>query len=184
MYTTLYRITTVALLATVASACDRAPTSPSSLVAAQRTASLSANTTGGAEREIVERLSDFTDALVSFPCGDEYTEQVRMEGAIFERYTITRDGSGGIHALIHTMPIGLRGIGLSTGAEYRISEREHGVFNQGAMEQTVSSYQSRLVVSAPEIHLRAALVVGGRFVVNANGELIIDRPVLRSECQL
>ena len=184
MSTTFFRTATVALLATVASACDRAPTSPSSLVAAPRTVSLSENATGGAEREIAERLSDFTDALVSFPCGDEYTEQVRMEGAIFERYTITRDGSGGFHVLIHTMPVGLRGIGLTTGAEYRISEREHGVFNQGAMEQTVSSYQSRLVVSAPEIPLRAALVVGGGFVVNANGNVIIERPVLRSDCQL
>lgn len=184
MPTISIRIATVALLATVASACDRAPTSPSSLVAAARTVSLSENTTDGAEREIVERLSDFTDTLVSFPCGDGYTEQVRMQGAIFERYTITRDGSGGVHVLIHTMPVGLRGIGLTTGAEYGISAREHGVFNQGAMEQTVSSYQSRLVVSAPEIHLRAALVVGGGFVVNANGNVVIERPVLRSDCQL
>ena len=184
MNTTFFRTAAVALLATVASACDRAPTSPSSLVAAPRTVSPSAISTDGAEREIIERLSDFTDALVSFPCGDEYTEQVRMEGAIFERYTITRDGSGGFHVLIHTMPVGLRGIGLTTGAEYSISAREHGVFNQGAMEQTVSSYQSRLVVSAPEIHLRAALVVGGMFVVNANGDVITDRPVLRSDCRL
>ena len=169
----------VALLAVLVSACERAPTSPTNAVSAR----LATSTSRGAEREVIERIYDFTDALVAFPCGDNYTEQVRMEGQIFERYTITRDESGGYHSLIHTMPIGLRGIGLTTGAEYRITQREHGVFHAGAMEQTQSSYQSLLRVSAPAIGLRASLVLGGKFVVNANGELVFERPILRADCR-
>jgi hypothetical protein len=106
-----------------------------------------------------------------------------MEGQLFTRYTITRDASGGIHALTQSMPIGLRGIGLTSGAEYKITEREHGTFNQGAMGQTASTYKIFLNASAPSIHVRARLVAGGTFVVNANGQIVFERPVLRADCQ-
>jgi|SoiMetStandDraft_2_1073263.scaffolds.fasta_scaffold241248_2 hypothetical protein len=183
MSTVLLRAAGAFVLAAVTSACDATPTSPLSDPPRPAVASFAASSAIGADREVVERFSDFTDVLVSYPCGDGYTEQIRMEGQIFERFTITRDGSGGLHARTHTMPIGLRGIGLTSGAEYRVTEREQGAFNQGAMEQTASTYKSFLFVSAPSIHVHATLILGGKFTVNANGELVIEKPTLRIHCQ-
>jgi hypothetical protein len=171
---------TTLIVATVA--CDRAPTSPAA-APIRDVPSLAARDVNGAEREVQERLSDFTDAIVAYPCGDGYTEEIRLEGQVFTRYTITRDASGGLHSLTQSMPVGLRGIGLSSGAEYKVTEREHGTFNQGAMGQTTSTYKSFLNLHAPSIHVRGRLVLGGTFVVNANGELVIERPVLRADCQ-
>jgi hypothetical protein len=173
------RVALAASLVMVA-ACEPAPTSPAHSLPPARP---STSVTDGQERQVEERLSDFTGALVAYPCGDGYTEMIRMEGQVFTRYTFTRDASGGLHALTQFMPVGLRGIGLTSGAEYKITEREHGTFNQGAMGQTASTYKSYLNASAPSIHARARLVLGGMFVVNANGELIIERPVLQADCQ-
>jgi hypothetical protein len=168
-------------LIVAAVACDRAPTSPAA--APVRDVPSLARDVNGVEREVREQLSDFTDAIVAYPCGDGYTEQIRLEGQVFTRFTVTRDASGGLHSLTQSMPVGLRGIGLSSGAEYNVTEREHGTFNQGAMGQTSSTYKSFLNVHAPSLHVRGRLVLGGTFVVNANGELVFERPVLRADCQ-
>ena len=169
----------VLFLVAIAGACDRAPTSPARTTV-PAAASLAA---GGIDRDVQEHLSDFTDAIVAYPCGDGYTEQIRMEGKVFTRWTLTYDGSGRLHSLTHSMPIGLRGVGVSSGAEYKITEREHGTFNQGAMDQTTSVYKSFLNFSAPSIHARGRLILGGTFVVNANGEVIIERPTLQADCE-
>lgn len=172
------RVAAIALLVTAA-ACGRAPTAPQRASIPQ-TASLA---TDGFERIVEDRIWDFTGTIVAYPCGDDYSEQILMEGQVFTRWTVTYDGAGGVHSLTRSMPIGLRGIGLSSGAEYKVTEREHGTFNQGSMGQTASVYKSFLNISAPSIHARARLVLGGTFVVNANGELVIEKPVLRADCE-
>ena len=111
------------------------------------------------------------------------TKSYLLEGKLYERYTTTSDGAGGLHALTHSMPVGLKGVGLTTGAEYRISERDQGTLNQGAMGQTAGTYQDFLTIAAPELGLRGRLTVGGTFVINANGELIFERPILRADCE-
>lgn len=169
------RVASAALLTFALAACDdNAPGS--------RARALPTGPSLTVERWVEERLSDFTGALVAYPCGEGYSEQILMEGQVFTRSTITWTPSGGLHALTQSMPIGLRGIGLTSGAEYKITEREHGTFNQGAMGQTTSSYKSFLNFHAPSIHARGRLIVGGTFTVNANGEVVIDRPVLRADC--
>jgi hypothetical protein len=177
-----FRVASAALLMAIAGACDRAPTSPARTV--PQSAALTATSANGAFRWVGEHVYDLTDALVAYPCGDGYTEQIRLEGKVFTRYTLTADGSGGVHSLTQSMPVDLRGIGLTSGAEYRVTEREHGTFNQGWMEQTASTYKSFLDISAPSIHARARLVLGGTFVVNANGELVFERPIVRADCSL
>ena len=174
------RVASAALLIVALGACDRAPTSPARVVSAA--AALNATDANGVERRVEERLSDFTGSLVAYPCGDGYTEQILLEGQVFTRYTVTWSASGGVHSLTQSMPVGLRGVGLTSGAEYKITEREHGTFNQGAMGQTASTYKSFLNFSAPSIHARGRLVLGGTFVVNANGEVVFERPVLQADC--
>lgn len=178
------RIASAAMLTVLLSACTDEPTSPARDVLTPSAPALAVSATNGAERWIEEDLYDFTDALVAYPCGENgYTEQILMEGKVFVSYTVTWDGAGGIHALTHSMPIGLEGVGQTTGAKYRVTEREHGVFNQGAMGQTFGTYQNVLRISSQELGLRGRLTVGGTYVINANGELIFERPILRADCQ-
>ena len=177
-----FRVASAVLLVAIGGACDRAPTSPAHAV--PQSTALTATSANGAVRWVDEQLYDLTDALVAYPCGEGYTEQIRLEGKVFTRFTFMFNESGGVHAFTQSMPVDLRGIGLTSGAEYRVTEREHGTFNQGWMEQTVSTYKSFLDISAPSIHARARLVLGGTFVVNANGEVVFERPILRADCNL
>lgn len=184
MSTMALRIASAAVLAVLTGACTDAPTSPTRDPLAPTVAALSESATTIAERFIQEALYDYTGSVVQYPCGQNgETEWILMEGKLFERFTVTSDGAGGIHALTHSMPVGLKGVGLTTGAEYRISERDHGTFNSGTMGQTAGTYQDFLLIAAPELGLRGRLTVGGTFVINANGELVFERPILRADCQ-
>ena len=79
------------------------------------------------------------------------------------------------------MPIGMGGVGLTTGADYRIAQTESSVFNTAMGE--AGYYQHSLRVSAPELRLQLRLVIGGRFTTNANGEVVVERPILRADCK-
>lgn len=187
MSTSLWRLLPPALLAALLAACDVAPSSPTApavpAVPATPTAGVFSPTAlaVGAVREVQENIYDLTDSFVQFPCGDGYTEVVKLQGQIYERFTLLWHAKGGLHAQLNTMPVGLRGVGMETGAEYRIAERETGVFNATQMAEN-STYTLKLNVHAPALGLRARLVIGGRYVVNANGELVVEREVLRAEC--
>jgi len=182
MSTMACRIASAAVLAVLVGACSDAPTSPAT--GRQTPTSFPTSASAAVERWVTENLYDYTGIEVSYPCGENgYTEFIRMEGKLFERFTTTVNPAGGFTSLIQSMPVGLRGVGLTTGAEYRITEREHGVFTSGSMGQTTSAYQHFLTISSPELGVRGTLVIGGTFTVNANGELITERPILRAQCR-
>lgn len=183
MSTMAFRIASAAVLALLTGACTDMPTGPARDATVAPAAPVFSTSATGVQRWVEENLYDLTGSLVAYPCGEDgYTEQILMEGKVFQKSTITWDATGGIHSLTHSMPIGLRGVGQTTGAEYRVAEREHGVFNQGAMGQTTSTYQSYLTFSSPELGVRGRLILGGRFVVNASGDVIFERPILRADC--
>ena len=173
------------LIATLFIACDQSPTDPtlqsSRLVASSAAATSLAENGDGAWREVTEDLYDLSDVVVSFPCGDGFTEDIKMRGQLFWRSTVTVDGAGGLHTVLHTMPIGMGGVGLTTGADYRIAQTESSVFNTAMGE--AGYYQHSLRVSAPELRLQLRLVIGGRFTTNANGAVVVERPILRADCK-
>ena len=187
MPTVFLRRISAALCAALLAACSDTPSSPlapsASRVASgvRSTNATSAANATGAARELQEFLYDLSDSFVQFPCGDGYTEVVRLEGQIYERWTVMRDAAGGLHASFHTMPVGLRGVGQESGAEYHISQRESGNFNETMMAVN-SRYASKMNVHAPALGLRARLVLGGHYTINANGEVVVEREVLRAEC--
>lgn len=187
MRTDIFRRMSLVLTAALLVACGDAPSSPARPVA-PRAASMASIATGaaspsamGATREVQETLYDLSDTFVRFPCGDGYTEVVRLEGQVYERWTTVWDAAGGVHASLHTMPVGLRGVGLESGAEYRIAERESARFNQTPMAVN-SRYELELDVHAPALGVRARLVLGGRYTINANGVVVVERERLRAEC--
>jgi hypothetical protein len=172
----------------LAGACDRAPTAPAAAAPAALAsfddALVLAADGQGAEREVREELFDLEGSLVSYPCGLDggYTEQIALTGKVFMRLQTVDVPGGGFHVVVHSMPVGLSGVGLTSGATYRVVEREHIAFQSTPMA-TTSSYQSTLRFSAPEIGVHGRLVIGGRFTVDANGELVVERPILRGECR-
>ena len=87
-----------------------------------------------AQRTVEESLYDLSDSVFRFACSDDGEplpidegEAVRLEGNIFERLSVLYDGAGGLHYTLDTMPVGMRGVGLTSGEEFRVSEKQpHG----------------------------------------------------------
>jgi len=186
MFNRSFRTGSVGLLTALVVACDRAPTAPSTvqssrIAARSGAASGLASNRGGVWREVIEDLYEWDGTVASFPCGDGFTEEILMRGKLYWRATVMEDAALGLHTTLHTMPIDMGGFGLTTGAEYRVAMGEQSVFNTGMGE--AGYYQHTLRVSAPELQLQIRLVIGGRFTTNANGEVVVERPILRSECR-
>lgn len=140
----------------------------------------------GAERLVEEAFYDVTDSYLMFPCDAEGEpveegELVRMEGGIFERFTVVFAPSGNIHATWHTMPVGLRGVGVDSGEPFRVKEAQH---SNSVMTQTghTASYRSVLTLVGTETGRRAAMRFAGTFRVTAQNEIIVDRETERLEC--
>jgi hypothetical protein len=165
----------VALLAACADA--PAPTSPS---AASPRATLTSSQ--GAERLVDEWLYDLDGVFTHFICADgTESELIAMQGQIYERYTAVLTPAGGIHVTSHIMPIGLAGVGTESGEEYRVKEGHHGTANQTLMGYAGTFRQSFELVGR-ESRRTFRVVTTGHYVVNANGEIVVERDQVRTEC--
>lgn len=170
------RIPLVAALLVVA-ACDRSdntPTGPLPL-GAQFNSS-------GTDRFVEETIYDLTGSYTAIECDNGKTsELVALEGRIFERFTYQVNPVGAVHIGIHTMPVGLRGVGVVSGEEYRVSERESASYNQTQMG-SVGSYRQVVKLVGRSSHSKYSLVSSGHYTINANGELSVQRDRLVLRC--
>lgn len=131
-------IVTLAASVLFLTGCGRLPVQPSDASPPQAMAGHTA--ASPAERTVTESLYDMTDVLFNFRCSDQGEvlddhegELVRLEGKVFARFTVLRDGAGSFHVTWHTMPIGLGGTGVTSGEAFRVTEREQGGSNQTLM---------------------------------------------------
>jgi len=133
-------------------------------------------------RDVEESLFDMSGSLVSISCADgRESELVALEGKVFERFTVLFTPAAGFHATYHTMPVGLRGTGAESGEEYRVKEQEHGSYTQSLMGN-VGTYRQTLRLTARTSGRSFALVARGHYTINANGELVVERDGLATEC--
>jgi hypothetical protein len=163
-------------------ACGESPTQPtqhrpqgSPLTRAAATAT---------ERTVEERLIDMGDipSFTRIECDNGVaSELVRLEGKIFERTVYQVNPTGAYHVTRHTMPVGLRGFGETSGEEYRVREAEHGTYSQRATGAT-GSFRQTLRLVGRDSGRKFLLVSYGHYAINANGELVVDRSTLRLEC--
>ncbi len=141
----------------------------------------------GAERFVEEEVYEFTGDTVQFFCvrdgEDVITEPIELWGRIRERFTVILLPSGGQHAQYQILGNNLRGIGAESGAEYKVTERSHGVTNMTTMRDG-ASYRSVFDVSSRELGKNMRLVYAGKYSVNANGELKVERETIKEECNL
>jgi hypothetical protein len=142
-----------------------------------------------AERTVDESLYDLTGVYFAFSCSaegeslpDHEGELVLMEGQIYERMTLLQDAVGEYHYTLHTMPVGLRGIGVTSGEEFRVIERDHAVANQ-RLAAGNGSYRQELKMVGRETRRTFWMVASGFYRISANGDVLVERDTLRTECK-
>lgn len=181
------RITTrsfaaIAAFTLVTAACDRAPLEPNESSAAPQFST-------GAERSVDQALYDITGSLFVFACTDDGEvlpidegERVEMQGQIFERITLMTDGAGGYHFLYHTMPVGLRGIGVASGEEFRVVERDHGVANQ-RYDGNVGRYKQVFKMVGGDTGRTFWYVLSGSYLIGQDGTVKRYRETETVQCK-
>ena len=159
----------------VLAACDSgdSPTAPLATRVEPSGASLSSS--GGADRSIDEALYDLSGSFTQIECENgQSSELIELEGQIFERFTVMLDPSGGFHASYHTMPVGLQGVGVVSGEQYRVKEQDHGAFTQ-TLTGLVGSYRQAVRLVGRASGRSFSMIVRGHYTINANGEITVER---------
>ena len=142
----------------------------------------------GAERTVQETLYDL-DGLYLFPCSEDGEplpdtdgELIDIEGQLYERITLLVDGAGGYHYSENTMPVGLRGVGLTSGEEFRIRESEQLISNH-RLAGGSGMYRQELTLVGESTHRRFKLVSNGHYLIAADGTIKLSRDRLVIECR-
>ena len=170
------RISLVAALLVVA-ACDRSDNNPTGPLPAS--AQLNAN---GTDRFVQESFYDLTDSYTAIECDNgQASELISLEGQIFERFVFQYNPGGGVHVSLQTMPVGVRGVGVESGEEYRVKEQEHALYNSSVMGG-VGNYRQTVKIVGRSSGARYTLVGRGHYTLNANGQLTAVRDSLVLEC--
>ncbi|HEY8427646.1 MAG TPA: hypothetical protein VIL20_04695, partial [Sandaracinaceae bacterium] len=118
-----FLIAAAAILATAA--CDSAPTEPSGSAEPVIQPSLEIIQPGATQHWIEERLSDMDGVFVAMECPDgSESEMIRLSGKLYTKEKLLINHSTGVTVFNSTVrSIGLSGVGLISGEEYRASER-------------------------------------------------------------
>lgn len=143
----------------------------------------------GVERTVHEVLYEMKDSNFAFGCSADGEvlppgegELVAMEGQIYERTVLLQSANGEHHFSVHTMPVDLRGFGVDSGEEFRVSEREHTVANT-LMGSGSASYRSELKMVGTETQRTFWMVFNGVIRFGFDGELQVYRDEGRIECR-
>ena len=118
----------------------------------------------------------FTNAYCPF------AEPVAISGEVHMLVHVTTDATGGFHITIHSNNEGVSGTGLTTGAQYQLTEQLSFHFNtQGPFPQEVAQV-NRLVLSGqgPSNNMLGKFTV--HVTVNANGETTVSFADFSFEC--
>lgn len=173
-----------ALLAGVLSvaACDTAPTAAPIAAARPNVASASAH-------EVEESLISLDGVHFSFACSvdgepidPEQGELVAMQGQIYEKFTTRRDAMGGYHVTLQVMPVGLSGVGVTSGETFRAIEREQAAYNQ-TQAGFNGAWRSELKLTGTETGRVLWLVSTGTYRLSAEGDLVVEREALTTRCR-
>ena len=152
--------------------------------------SLQAGQGKGAERTLEESLYDMSDSAFVFACSadgeplpEDEGELVDLHGQIYERFSLIRDATGEYHYSLSTMPVGLEGVGATSGEEFRVSENSRTIANQRLAGGT-GSYKQELRMVGRDTHRSFWLVTKGNYTIAADGEFIVTRQVHQVHCRV
>jgi hypothetical protein len=143
----------------------------------------------GAERTVFEALYDQSDSFYVFPCSEDGEvipedegELIDIEGQIYERVVFLIDGTGEYHYQMRILPVGLRGVGVISGEEFRITEADQRVGTQRLAGGT-GSYRGHLKMIGAETRRTFWMTYGGHYNIAPDGTVKVTREDLRAECR-
>jgi hypothetical protein len=161
-------------------ACEVDPTGPGQLPAPQAT--LAVQPGSGVWRSTSTWNSNLSGTYFQFSCDDGYeSEMVRLEGVIRHRLTLMDDGAGGFHFQWHYDAGGARGVGEDSGDVFRVVYQQNETFNQSGAARTGTFRTTRRLISTGSGR-GFRMVSAGKYIVDANGTLVIDRYETGFEC--
>jgi hypothetical protein len=145
---------------------------------------LAANQTqAGVQSTLYTWVEDVTGVAYQIDCGpDVPSEAVVLTGQMSYLFNVVVDGRGGVHITSNARPVGLSGVGQSSGEEYRVAEHSHESWLTTPTVRT-GSYRSRLTMVGRESKQRFSVIYSGHFAVNANGELVVGKSDYQVECR-
>jgi hypothetical protein len=131
MKSDLRRVLQLAATALLLAGCENAPLEPT-LAADDPVFAVAAG-----ERVVEEYIYDLTGSAFSFACNDqgepidpELGELVYLEGKVMERVVYREDADGNYSFKLKVMPIGLSGVGETSGERFRVIERGRSVAHE------------------------------------------------------
>ena len=141
-----------------------------------------------AERVLTQTLYDLSEGTFVFGCsaGGELLpegegEPLILEGHILERFSLVTDPAGGVHYAVKTRPLNVRGIGETSGEDFRITESVHFVGNE-RLEGVTLSYRQNFKLVGNETHRAFWVVASGHYLILADGTIRLHRDDVRVEC--
>ena len=169
------------IVAGMTSACENLPAAPEGPAvnpSAYRTTAF-----GPAERVLEEYVWDLDGIVLPLECpGGTYSDDVMIEGSVVERYMLITDGNGSAHMRVHTMPVGMRGVSVHSGEQYRVREREQRSAMQH-MNGSTGSYRQTLSMFGRDSHHKFDLVFSGHYRQGPDGETVVERNQLKIDCR-
>jgi len=179
-----FLIAAAAILATAA--CDSAPTEPSGSAEPVIQPSLEIIQRGATQHWIEERLSDMDGVFVAMECPDgSESEMIRLSGKLYTKEKLLINHSTGVTVFNSTVrSIGLSGVGLISGEEYRASERSHTTAVQLEKQDLHSVGRFRVAIDyfAKRSKRRYRMVIMENVVWDGEGDPIVERGIERVEC--
>lgn len=143
----------------------------------------------GAERTVFEALYDQSDSFYVFPCSEDGEvipetdgELIDIEGQIYERLVFLIDGTNEYHYQMRIMPVGLRGVGVTSGEEFRITEADQRTGSQRLAGGT-GSFRGHLKMIGKDTHRTFWMTYGGHYNIAPDGTVKVSREDLRTECR-
>jgi hypothetical protein len=166
------------LLASLLAACAADPAAPATAPGDLRASRLERG--NGAASSV----HSMDGRIIPLFCGDELREWVTLSGSVEERWNFVstgQPGAGATVAVSHTRPLDLRGVGETTGHEYRVDDRssyrqESFEGSGGFMRQTM---RARDLVTGDAYVLQYAQ----RWNFDAEGNLVTHREMERADCR-
>lgn len=179
---TASRFLVAAAAVLAAAACDSAPTEPNGTAEPAPRPAFEVIQRGPTQHWIEERISDM-DGVVGFiecPDGSE-SEGIRLSGKLYTKETLLVNPAG-VHVFkSNVMPVGLSGVGVVSGEEFRASERSHSTGVQ-LEKRTMNRFRTDIDFFGKESRRRFRMVIMGTVVWDENGDPIVEKTIERFEC--
>lgn len=120
------------------------------------------------------------DESVYIPCADE---DVLLSGTLHFVFSVTIDAIGSAHLVIHTQPMGVKGVGKTTGDIYKMTGVNRSTMNILGLSPYIHTVVDNYRIIGPGKENNSLLHAIYHITVNANGEATAVVSTVSVECK-